>query len=215
MRSLIVLQRVQSGNAKLTRVLPRIRHPCALPRYRQTTARMSQATQRWPGARRRRVKVNLQAVTQRRQLITVFRVPQTHSFLHTMLTTLHRSSLTRLTVATLLAQPLIFYLLFNHPMLRSAFFLLYFAFWRGAYDWGFAYLLRRQSEKKWIVRTLRRWGWLDVKSVQGGEEGRQWAKWWKRELEMKMGEGYQWESVPQEFNSWLIFRQLVDLVLLK
>jgi phosphatidylethanolamine N-methyltransferase len=116
---------------------------------------------------------------------------------------------------TLLAQPFIFYLLCNRPALRNAFFLLYFAFWRGAYDWGFAYLLRKQSERKWIVRTLRRWGWLDTNSESGGEKGREWARWWKRELEMKMEKGYKWEDVPQEFNSWLIFRQLVDLVLLK
>lgn len=32
---------------------------------------------------------------------------------------------------------------------------------------------------------------------------------------MKMGEGYKWEDVPAEFNSWLMFRQLVDIVLLK
>ncbi|WVQ83696.1 hypothetical protein IAT38_005840 [Cryptococcus sp. DSM 104549] len=144
----------------------------------------------------------------------VFRVPQTHSFLHTLLTTTHRSSLTRLTLFSLIAQPFIFYLLRNHHTLRSVFFLLYFAFWRGCYDWGFAWVLRKQSEKKWIVRLLKGRGWLDVNSEQGGEEGRAWAKWWKRELEMKMDEGYKWEDVPPEFNAWLMFRQLVDVVLL-
>jgi len=54
-----------------------------------------------------------------------------------------------------------------------------------------------------------------VNSESGGEDGREWARWWKRELEMKMGEGYKWEDMPAEFNSWLIFRQLVDVVLLK
>lgn len=145
----------------------------------------------------------------------VFRVPQTHSFLHTLLTTLHRSSLTRLTFLSLIAQPVLFFLLRRHPTLRSIFFLLYFAFWRGSYDWGFAWALRRQSEKKWIVRLIIGWGWLDLKSEQGGEEGRAWAKWWKNELEMKVGEGYKWEAVPPEFNAWLMFRQLVDIVLLK
>jgi phosphatidylethanolamine N-methyltransferase len=132
-----------------------------------------------------------------------------------MLTTLTRSSLTRLTLFSLLIQPLIFYLLRSRPMLRSAFFLFYFAFWRGAYDWGFAWVLRRQSEKKWIVKQLKARGWLETDSTAGGEEGRLWAKWWKRELEMKMGEGYKWEQVPAEFNAWLMFRQLVDIVLLK
>ncbi|KIR51912.1 phosphatidylethanolamine N-methyltransferase [Cryptococcus gattii Ru294] len=144
----------------------------------------------------------------------VFRVPNTHSFVHTLLTTTHRSSLTRLTLFSLVAQPVLFYLLRNHRLLRSVFFLLYFAFWRGCYDWGFAWVLRKQSEKKWVVKLLRNWGWLDVNSEQGGEQGRAWAKWWKRELEMKMDDGYKWESVPQEFNAWLMFRQLVDVVLL-
>jgi phosphatidylethanolamine N-methyltransferase len=134
-----------------------------------------------------------------------------------MLTTLHRSSLTRLTFASLVAQPILFFVLANHPLLRSTFFLLYFTFWRGAYDFGFAYLLRRQSEKKYIVKWLKQRGWLDVDTTTtaGGEEGQEWAKWWRRELQMKMGEEYKWEDVPQEFNAWLMFRQLVDIVLLK
>lgn len=81
---------------------------------------------------------------------------------------------------------------------------------------GFAWVLRQQSERKWVVKSLKKRGWLDTESTTaGGEEGRQWAKWWKRELEMKMGEGYKWEDVPAEFNAWLMFRQLVDVVLLK
>ena len=65
------------------------------------------------------------------------------------------------------------------------------------------------------MKTLKQRGWLDVDSKSGGEEGREWAKWWKRELEMKMDEGYKWEAVLPEFNAWLMFRQLVDVVLLK
>ena len=147
--------------------------------------------------------------------VAVFRVPQTYSFLHTILTTLHRSSLTRWTFFSLAIQPVLFYLWRDHTTLRSVFFLLYFVFWRGAYDWGFAWVLRRQSEKKWVVKLLRSWGWLDTSSTIRGENGRVWAKWWKRELEMKMGAGYKWDDVPDEYNSWLIFRQLVDIVLLK
>lgn len=145
----------------------------------------------------------------------VFKVPATHSFVHTIATTLHRSSLTRLTFASLVAQPVLFFLLWHHPIIRSVFFLLYFAFWRGCYDWGFAWVLRKQSEKKWVVKSLHKRGWLDIESTSGGEQGRQWAKWWKRELEMKMDDGYKWEDVPAEFNAWLMFRQLVDVVLLK
>lgn len=96
-------------------------------------------------------------------------------------------------------------------------------FWRGAYDFGFAWVLRQQSERRWVVRLLRECGWLEgsgsalglKEKVSDTESGRAWAKWWKGELEMKMGKGYKWEDVPAEFNSWLMFRQLVDIVLLK
>lgn len=163
----------------------------------------------------------------------LFRVPSTTSFVTTLLTTFHRSSLTRWTFFSLVAQPILFFLLSNHRILRSTFFLLYFVCWRGSYDFGFAWLLRKQSEKRYIVRWLRQKGWLqgsgenlpdakqDDKSGVGPkarkemEEGKEWAKWWKRELEMKMNEGYKWEDCPEEFNSWLMFRQLVDIVLLK
>ncbi|KAK6909186.1 hypothetical protein I203_103203 [Kwoniella mangroviensis CBS 8507] len=144
----------------------------------------------------------------------VFRAPNTHSFLHTLIYTTHKSTITRLTLFSLLFQPFLFYLLRNHSTTRSIFFLVYFAFWRGSYDFGFAWLLRKQSEKKYILRWLKQKGWLDLNSDVGGEEGRQWAKWWKSELQLKMDDSYRWEDVPQEFNAWLMFRQLVDVVLL-
>jgi phosphatidylethanolamine N-methyltransferase len=130
------------------------------------------------------------------------------------------SHLTRVTLATLILQAIIYYLLSSMPTVRSAFFMLYFAFWRGAYDFGFGWMLRKQSEKKWIVRTLRRWGWLELGATATESVGQYhtqpgWAAWWKRELGAKMGPAYSWEEVPQEFNAWLMFRQLVDIVLLK
>lgn len=96
-------------------------------------------------------------------------------------------------------------------------------FWRGAYDFGFAWILRQQSERRYVVRLLREWGWLQGsgsalglrEKAAGGEKAKEWSVWWKRELEMKMGQGYKWEESPAEFNSWLMFRQLVDIVLLK
>jgi phosphatidylethanolamine N-methyltransferase len=56
-----------------------------------------------------------------------------------------------------------------------------------------------------------------LERAQGdGEIRNAWAKWWKRELEAKMGhEGYRWDAVPEEFNAWLMFRQVVDVILLK
>jgi hypothetical protein len=138
---------------------------------------------------------------------TVFKVPITHSFVHTLSHTLFTSQLTQLTLLTLALQFAIFWYL--PRSISGPFFLLYFAFWRAAYDAGLGWVLRKQSEKKWIVRKLRSYGWL-------AKDGTGTAGWWKKELEAKLGnEGYRWNEVPQEFNSWLIFRQLVDIILLK
>lgn len=131
--------------------------------------------------------------------------------MHTLSHTLFSSTLTLLTIASLLAQPVAYFYL--PGAWRGPLFLAYFAFWRGAYDVGLGWVLRRQSERRWIVRLLRSWGWLDTR---GQGEGAKWARWWKRELEAKLGsEGYRWEDTPEEFNAWLMFRQLVDVILLK
>ena len=148
-------------------------------------------------------------LTSRQPLSLVFKVPTTHSFVHTLSHTIFTSHLTILTLATLALQGVLFWWL--PRWIAGPFFFLYFAFWRAAYDGGLGWVLRKQSEKKWIVRKLRSYGWLAK-----GEDRSDWAGWWKKELEAKLGnEGYRWNGVPEEFNAWLMFRQLVDIILLK
>ncbi|KAJ2827820.1 phosphatidylethanolamine N-methyltransferase [Coemansia furcata] len=55
---------------------------------------------------------------------------------------------------------------------------------------------------------FKRNGWLD--HSRGGKI----YLWLKSELEAKMGPDYSFEAVPIEFNAWLLYRQLVDLILL-
>ncbi|KAJ9094313.1 hypothetical protein QFC19_007998 [Naganishia cerealis] len=145
---------------------------------------------------------------------TVFTVPPTHSFVHTLSHTIFTSHLTILTLLTFAFQFGAF--IYLPPWARSPFFFLYFAFWRAAYDAGLGWVLRKQSEKKWIVKQLRKWGWLErAKEGVNGDIKNPWASWWKKELETKMGhEGYRWDQVPEEFNAWLMFRQVVDIILL-
>lgn len=147
----------------------------------------------------------------------VFKVPPTHSFIHTLSHTIFTSHLTILTLLSFAFQ--IYAFIYLPKWARSPFFFIYFAGWRAAYDAGLGWVLRRQSERRWIVRQLRKRGWLERAQREGegeGEIGNAWAKWWKRELEAKMGhEGYRWDAVPEEFNAWLMFRQVVDVILLK
>ncbi|KAJ9118119.1 hypothetical protein QFC22_004020 [Naganishia vaughanmartiniae] len=151
---------------------------------------------------------------------TVFPVPPTHSFIHTLSHTIFTSHLTILTLLTFAFQ--FWAYIYLPTWAKSPFFFLYFAFWRAAYDAGLGWVLRKQSEKRWMVKQLRKLGWLErttkkdagAAAAAAGIENA-WAAWWKRELEAKMGhEGYRWDNVPEEFNAWLMFRQVVDIILL-
>ncbi|KAJ2160217.1 phosphatidylethanolamine N-methyltransferase [Coemansia sp. RSA 552] len=82
-----------------------------------------------------------------------------------------------------------------------------FAFWRLSYNGGLGWLLRWQSQRRGVVGLVRRRGWLDA------ERGGRAYEWLRHELGAKMGADYEFERVPLEFNAWLLFRQLVDMVL--
>ncbi|KAJ2726817.1 phosphatidylethanolamine N-methyltransferase [Coemansia sp. Benny D115] len=83
-----------------------------------------------------------------------------------------------------------------------------FAFWRLCYNGGLGWILNWQSSRYGLVALFKRNGWLDAQ--RGGKV----YGWLKSELEAKMGADYSFESVPIEFNVWLLYRQLVDLILL-
>jgi phosphatidylethanolamine N-methyltransferase len=73
---------------------------------------------------------------------------------------------------------------------RSAartFFFFYFAFWRAAYDVGLDCVLTKQSKKKWIVKEIKKLGWLDVKRKP---EIRNWIR---KQLAGKMGKDYSFD----------------------
>jgi len=79
----------------------------------------------------------------------------------------------------------LFFVLPTH--IARPFFLIYFAFWRAAYDAGLGWVLTKQSKKKWIVREVQRRGWLD-------EERRpDVRRWIKNELQGKMGGDYSFD----------------------
>lgn len=67
------------------------------------------------------------------------------------------------------------------------FFGCYFACWRLAYNAGLGIVLRKQSETKWIVKTVEREGWMDA------ERRPLVNKWIKGELKAKMGRDYDFD----------------------
>ncbi len=88
------------------------------------------------------------------------------------------------------------------------FFLLSFAFWRFAYNGGLGYVLKQQSEKAWIVSTVQKEGWFDQERRPRVHAAI------RQHLVMKMGADYDFDAMPLDYNIWLLFRSIVDVILL-
>ncbi|KAI9223995.1 phospholipid methyltransferase-domain-containing protein [Blastocladiella britannica] len=98
-------------------------------------------------------------------------------------------------------------LYFFTPLPRWVFLFL-FLFWRAAYNAGLGYILKRQSDERWLQGVVVENGWFDAAKNPVA------AKFFKREFERKMGGEYSFEAMPLEFNTWLLYRSIVDLVLI-
>ncbi|KAG8908830.1 phosphatidylethanolamine N-methyltransferase [Tulasnella sp. 403] len=138
---------------------------------------------------------------------TVFRVPTTHDVLTALFHPLQPKSHLDIVNLSLLALQLVVFFAFPRSFTRP-FFFVYFAFWRAAYDAGLGWVLTKQSKKKWIVREVHRRGWLDA------ERRPKVREWIKNELSMKMGKDFVFDDLPLEYNTWLLFRQVVDIILI-
>ncbi|KAI9463938.1 phosphatidylethanolamine N-methyltransferase [Russula earlei] len=137
----------------------------------------------------------------------VFLVPTTHDVITALFSPSYpKSHIDMLNLCLLAFQLFLYFTLPRAP--RRLFFFLYFAFWRAAYDAGLGYVLTKQSKHRWIVRTVHRLGWLDKKRRPAVRA------WIRRQLVGKMGKDYSFDELPLEYNTWLLFRQAVDIILI-
>ncbi|KAJ4480883.1 phospholipid methyltransferase-domain-containing protein [Lentinula aciculospora] len=136
----------------------------------------------------------------------VFRVPTTHDVL-TLFNPAYPKSHFDILSLTLLGSQILLYFIFPRHV-SQIFFLLYFAFWRAAYDAGLGWVLTKQSKRKWIEKQVQKFGWLDEK------RRREVRNWIRAQLAGKMGKDYSFDELPMEYNTWLLFRQAVDIILL-
>jgi len=98
-------------------------------------------------------------------------------------------------------------------ILKQPVFAILFLFWRGCYNVGIGYLLHIQSHHRRLVAWAKRWNLFVNPST--GKNPRPWLYMLiKRELETKIPERYKFEDAPIEYNTWLVFRRVVDLILM-
>lgn len=97
--------------------------------------------------------------------------------------------------------------------LRAPVFAAIFLFWRSCYNAGIGYLLHLQS-KHWRLVAWARQTKVFVDPRKGDNPHPLLHYLLKREMETKIPEDYKFEEAPVEYNTWLVFRRVVDLILM-
>ena len=97
--------------------------------------------------------------------------------------------------------------------LRVPIYAVVFLFWRACYNAGIGYLLHVQSNHRRLVAWAKKTKiFVNPKT---GENKKLWLyRTLKRELETKIPQDYTFEDAPVEYNTWLLFRRVVDLILM-
>jgi len=146
----------------------------------------------------------------------VFIVPETKGMLQTLFNpTAPKSTLDYLTLTCIAVQLSLFFLL-PWPTFKTVVFLLLFVIFRTAYNLGLGLLLKWQSKEYFMVNMAQKYGLFGTTELTNPElaVSSTVRNWVRVQLESKMGSDYNYDEVPIEFNTWLVFRQLVDIVLL-
>jgi len=88
-----------------------------------------------------------------------------------------------------------------------------FVFWRAAYNAGIGYLLNVQSKHNRLVLWAKN-SHIFEKPDTGKNPHPALYKLLKREMETKIPKDYKFAEAPIEYNTWLLFRRVVDLILM-
>jgi phosphatidylethanolamine N-methyltransferase len=142
----------------------------------------------------------------------VFVVPETHDMVSQLLDPREPKNLSDVLVLAILA--LHIWAAYALPSsLKRPIFALIFLFWRASYNVGIGYLLTVQSNYKLMVTWAKRMQLFE--NPETGKNPRPWLyKLIQHELEAKIPKDYKMAQAPIEYNAWLVFRRVVDLILM-
>ena len=106
---------------------------------------------------------------------------------------------------------LLFYLLpqsFKVPV-----FAVIFLFWRTCYNFGIGWLLHNQSHHKRLTVWAKK-SHIFENPENGNNPNPKLYKFLKYEMESHIPKDYKFEDAPLEYNTWLLFRRVVDTILM-
>ncbi|KAF7513066.1 phosphatidylethanolamine N-methyltransferase [Endocarpon pusillum] len=142
----------------------------------------------------------------------VFTVPYTHDMVSQLLSPSEPKNFSDLIVLFILGLHILgLWLLpdtWRVPVFGSV-----FIFWRASYNLGIGCLLHIQSRQKMLVRWAKK-AKIFADPATGQNPHPNLFYFIKRELETKIPRDYEVENAPIEYNTWLVFRRVVDLILM-
>ena len=88
-----------------------------------------------------------------------------------------------------------------------------FLMWRASYNGGIGYVLREQSLYNSLVEWAKKTG-IFLRPSTGKNTYSRLYPLLKREMETKLPRDYKFDEAPVEYNTWLLFRRVCDLILM-
>lgn len=138
-----------------------------------------------------------------------FSVPETHDMVKTLFDpTVHKSICETVIIILLIANSLVFYFVSDNST-RIQIFVAMYVFWRLSYNFGIGFLLNQQSNKFRLVEISKKLGLFSKQPTSV------LANFAQTEVKSQMGSNYNIYEHPIDFNTWLIFRKVVDLILMQ
>ncbi|KAL6454623.1 CHO2 Phosphatidylethanolamine N-methyltransferase [Candida maltosa Xu316] len=120
--------------------------------------------------------------------------------------TVRKSNLELVILGCLFSNLLVF--LIPNNQFRITIFVGFYIFWRLSYNFGIGWLLQHQSNDSLLVTWSKNLNLFDTKNTSF------LSKFIQSEVKSQRGPDYDIDSYPIEFNTWLIFRKFVDLILM-
>lgn len=142
----------------------------------------------------------------------VFIVPQTHDMVSQLLSPSQPKNLSDIAVLAVLAALILTFFVLPKSA-RIPIFAIIFLFWRAGYNAGIGWLLDGQSKHNRLVLWAKQ-SHVFEKPESGKNPHPALYKLLKRELETKIPNDYNFDEAPLEYNTWLVFRRVVDLILM-